>query len=93
MARCWQKLYAIFVNKGVVDWSERAGLRAAGQAGFRKDHWTADQIVVLRTLMKSTRARGTPVHLLRVFQEGVRFGGWEVALGQARMPWDTYRVA
>jgi hypothetical protein len=55
------KLYAVLVNKRVTDWAEGAGLRAAGQAGFRKDHRTADQIFVLRTLIESARARGAPL--------------------------------
>ncbi len=56
------KLYAILVNTRVTEWAEGAGLRAAGQAGFRKDHRTADQIFVLRTLVESARAKGSPLY-------------------------------
>jgi len=31
------------------------GLRARGQAGFRKDHRTTDQVFVLRTLIERAR--------------------------------------
>jgi len=55
------KLYATVINTRVVRWAEDKGVRAKGQAGFRKDHRTSDQIFVLRTLIEQQRMAGTPL--------------------------------
>lgn len=56
------KLYAAMLNERLMTWTERYNLRARGQAGFRKDHRTTDQVFVLRTLIERTRADRVPLY-------------------------------
>jgi hypothetical protein len=56
------KLYAAMLNERLMEWTERHGLRARGQAGFRKDHRTTDQVFVLRTLIERARADRQPLY-------------------------------
>ena len=56
------KLYAAMLNERLSAWAERHGLRARGQAGFRKDHRTTDQVFVLRTLIERARADRQPLY-------------------------------
>ena len=60
------KLYASMLNDRLMEWTERHGLRARGQAGFRKDHRTTDQVFVLRTLIERTRADKKPLYVCYV---------------------------
>ena len=55
------KLYASLLTRRLSEWSERHHLRAVGQAGFRADHSTLDQMLVLRTLIESARAVREPL--------------------------------
>ena len=57
------KLYASIVNTRLTEWAEVHGLRARGQAGFRRDHRTTDQVFVLRTLIEQARATDTKLHV------------------------------
>ncbi len=56
------KLYASMLNERLTKWTERHSLRARGQAGFRKDHRTTDQVFVLRTLIEQSRAKKQPLY-------------------------------
>lgn len=56
------KLYASMLNERLMEWTERHNLRARGQAGFRKDRRTTDQVFVLRTLIESARAAKQPLY-------------------------------
>ena len=60
------KLYASMLNDRLMEWTERYGLRARGQAGFRKDHRTTDQVFVLRTLIERARADTQPLYVCYV---------------------------
>jgi hypothetical protein len=46
------KLFATNLDKRLSEWAKQNGLHAKGQAGFRKDYRTTDQIFILRTLIK-----------------------------------------
>ncbi len=46
------KLFAMILEKRMSKWVEQHGLRAKGQAGFRKDYRTTDQLFILRTLIE-----------------------------------------
>jgi hypothetical protein len=46
------KLFAMILDKRLSEWAEQHGLRAKGQAGFRKNYHTIDQLFILRTLIK-----------------------------------------
>jgi hypothetical protein len=41
------KLFAMILEKRLSEWVEQHGLRAKGQAGFRKDYHTTDQLFIL----------------------------------------------
>jgi hypothetical protein len=41
------KLFAIILDKRLSKWAKQHGLRAKGQAGFRKDYRTIDQLFIL----------------------------------------------
>ena len=55
------KLYASLLRELLDPWTERHGLRAWGQAGFRWRHGTTDQALVLRTLVESARSQRRPL--------------------------------
>lgn len=57
------KLFAIMLNSRLTDWLERHNLRARGQAGFRRDHRTADHMLLLQTLVEQQRAAGEPLYV------------------------------
>ncbi len=46
------KLFAMIFDKRLNEWAKQHGLRAKGQAGFRKDYCTTDQLFILRTLIE-----------------------------------------
>ena len=56
------KLYACMLNEKLMKWTEQHGLRARGQAGFRKDHRTTDQTFVVRTLIEKAKANKQPLY-------------------------------
>ncbi len=41
------QLFAMILDKRLGEWAEQHGLRAKGQAGFRKDYRTTDQLFIL----------------------------------------------
>ena len=55
------QLYASLLTRRLAEWTERHHLRAVGQAGFRAAHNTADQMLVMRTLIESARAAREPL--------------------------------
>jgi len=56
------KLYATVINGRLDAWAEGNDLRAWGQAGFRQHHSTADQALVLRTLVECSRENRKPLY-------------------------------
>ncbi len=54
------KLFAMILEKRLSEWVEQHGLRAKGQAGFRKDYHTTDQLFILRILIKQNKAKKKP---------------------------------
>ncbi len=46
------KLFAMILDKRLNEWVEQHGLRAKGQARFRKDFRTTDQLFILRILIE-----------------------------------------
>jgi len=51
------KLFAMILNKRLSEWAEQHGLCAKGQAGFRKDYHTTDQLFILRTLIEQNKTK------------------------------------
>jgi hypothetical protein len=47
------KLFAMVLESRLSFWAERKGIRARGQAGFRQDYRTTDNLFVLQTLIDS----------------------------------------
>ena len=55
------KLFAMILEQRIAKWADEHGVKARGQAGFRKDHRTVDNIYVLRALIdrqKQLRLKG-----------------------------------
>jgi hypothetical protein len=46
------KLFVMIFDKRLSKWAEQFGLHAKGQAGFRKDYHTIDQLFILQTLIE-----------------------------------------
>ena len=57
------KLYATLLDSRLSAWAERHGLRASGQAGFRKTYRTSDQVLLLRTLIERARCDSLPLYV------------------------------
>ena len=49
------KLYATVLERRISSWAEDKDLRAAGQAGFRRDHRTSDNILIMRTSLSPVK--------------------------------------
>jgi hypothetical protein len=47
------KLFAMVLESRLSSWAERKGIQARGQAGFRQDYRTTDNLFVLQTLIDS----------------------------------------
>ncbi len=56
------KLFVMILEKRLSEWVEQHGLRAKGQAGFRKDYCTTDQLFILRTLKEQSKAKKKPLY-------------------------------
>ncbi len=56
------KLFVMILEKRLSEWVEQHGLRAKGQAGFRKDYCTIDQLFILRTLIEQSKAKKKPLY-------------------------------
>ena len=55
------KLFAMILEQRIASWAEKQGVKAKGQAGFRKDFRTTDNIFILRSLIdkqRRTRQKG-----------------------------------
>ena len=48
------KLHAMILEARATAWAEESKCRARGQAGFRKDHRTTDQLFIIRTLLQQS---------------------------------------
>jgi hypothetical protein len=60
------KLFALMLNARLSAWSEAKGIRAVGQAGFRKGFRTTDNCFVLRALAERARAKGAKLYICAV---------------------------
>ena len=49
------KLFAMMLEARSSQWAETQKLRAEGQAGFRKDHRTTDNVFIISTLISNAR--------------------------------------
>jgi hypothetical protein len=56
------KLFAMILDKRLNEWAKQHGLRAKGQAGFRKNYRTTDQLFILRTLIEQSKAKKKPLY-------------------------------
>lgn len=56
------KLYSLVIMKRLDTWAETSGFRAAGQAGFREEKGTADNIFILSHLVEKYRAQHRPIY-------------------------------
>ncbi len=77
------KLFIMILDKRLSEWAEQHGLRAKGQAGFRKDYLTTDQLFILRTLIEQSKAKKKPLYcyfvdLKKAFNIVPREALWQV---------------
>jgi hypothetical protein len=49
------KLFAMILESRITEWAEEQGIRAKGQAGFRKDYRTSDHIFIMRTMIEKRK--------------------------------------
>ncbi len=56
------KLFVMILDKRLNEWAKQHGLRAKGQAGFHKDYRTIDQLFILWTLIKQSKAKKKPLY-------------------------------
>jgi hypothetical protein len=56
------KLFVMILNKRLSEWVEQHGLHVKGQARFRKDYRTTDQLFILQTLIKQSKAKKKPLY-------------------------------
>jgi hypothetical protein len=52
----------MILAKRLSEWAEQHGLCAKGQAGFRKDYRTTNQLFILRTLIEDNKAKKKPFY-------------------------------
>jgi len=80
------KLFAMIFNKRLSEWVEQHGLRAKGQARFRKDYRTTNQLFILRTLIEQSKAKKKPLYccfldLKKAFDTMPCEALWQVLVG------------
>jgi hypothetical protein len=56
------KLFVMIFDKRMSKWAKQHGLRAKGQARFRKKNHSTDQLFILRTLIKQSKAKKKPFY-------------------------------
>ena len=56
------KLFAMVLENRISDWAEGKGVRAAGQAGFRRDYRTTDNLLVMNTIVSQALKEGNKVY-------------------------------
>jgi len=80
------KLFAMILDKSLSEWAEQHGLRAKGQAGFRKDYRTTDQLFILRIFIEQSKVKKKPLYccfvdLKKAFDTMSREALWQVLAG------------
>jgi len=56
------KVFAMILEARLSNWAEERGLRARGQAGFKKDFRTTDNLYILRTLIEQSTHKRKKVY-------------------------------
>jgi hypothetical protein len=56
------KVFAMILEAQLSSWAEERGLRARGEAGFRKDLRTTDNLYILRTLIEQSTHKRKKVY-------------------------------
>jgi hypothetical protein len=56
------KLFVMILGKRLSEWAEQHGLHAKGQAGFRKNHRTTDQVFILQIFIEQSKAKKNPLY-------------------------------
>ncbi len=51
------KLFVMILEKRLSEWVEQHGLRAKGQAGFRKDYHTTDQLFIFANFNRTEQGK------------------------------------
>jgi hypothetical protein len=56
------KLFVMILDKRLSEWGEQHGMRAKGQTKFLKDYHITNQLFILRTLIKQSKAKKKPLY-------------------------------
>jgi hypothetical protein len=77
------KLFVMILDKRLSKWAKQHGLRAKGQAGFRKDYHIIDQLFILRILIEQSKAKKKSLYFCfvdfkKVFDTVLREVLWQV---------------
>jgi len=56
------KLFSMILDKRLNKWAEQHGLPAKGQAGFRKDYCTTNQLFILRIMIRQSKPKKKPLY-------------------------------
>lgn len=77
------KLFAMVLENRLTTWAEAKHVRAAGQAGFRKDYRTVDNMFIIHTLIEQTKKNGQQLYCCfvdfrKAFDSIPRERMWEV---------------
>jgi len=73
------KLFIMILDKRLSEWAEHHGLRAKGQAGFRKYYCTTKRFFILWTLIEQNKAKKKPFYSYFVnFKNAFDIVSWEV---------------
>jgi len=80
------KLFIMILDKRLSEWAKQHGLRAKGQARFRKDHRITDQLFILQTLIEQSKAKKKPLYccfmdLKKAFDIVPHEALWQVLVG------------
>jgi hypothetical protein len=77
-----EKLFAMILDKRLSEWVEQHGLCAKGQAGFRKDYRTTDQLFILRILIEQSKVKKKPLYCYFIdFKKAFDEVLWQVFAG------------
>ncbi len=55
-------MFVMILDKRLSKWAKQHGLRAKGQAGFRKDYRTNNQLFILWSLIEQNKAKKKPLY-------------------------------
>jgi hypothetical protein len=84
------KVFAMILESRISQWAETNDLRAKGQAGFRKDFRTTDNLFILRTLTEQARFQKKKLYTCLIQYQGTCCGRCWRDLASVGGYWSAY---